>query len=164
MTENKAEVDYAFLVKNHLPALLLYARQWPHDSAEDVVQEAFLSLFHQEKIPENIISWLFAVVRNFSNKNLQKQQRRRQREEQFSIQKESWFVQEIQNFEKNEEIQKLVTELKLLPFKFREIIIAKIWGKLTFEEIAEIYGLSSSSVHRRYQTGLKLLHEKLKIF
>ena len=38
--ENGSEL--VAIIKSQLPALLLFARQWPHDSPEDVVQESFM--------------------------------------------------------------------------------------------------------------------------
>ena len=161
MAEDKANIDFAALVKDRLPALLLYARQWPHDSPEDVVQEAFISLMNQPQQPQNVTHWLFTVVRNHSNKILRTRKRQREREQRFSSQKEAWFAQEVDLADQNDEINRLVAELKLLPPKYRKIIVAKIWGKLTFAEIAEIHGTSSSSVHRDYHAGLKILKDNL---
>jgi RNA polymerase sigma-70 factor (ECF subfamily) len=36
-----------------------------------------------------------------------------------------------------------------------------LWGGLTFEEVAEIAGCSSSTAHRRYRAGLAHLRETL---
>ena len=35
----------------------------------------------------------------------------------------------------------------------REVIVAHIWGGLTFAQIAEVTGLPSSTAHRRYEAG-----------
>ncbi len=46
-------------------ALLLYARQFcPAGDAEDVVQEAFISLARQHIAPRELAAWLFRTVRN----------------------------------------------------------------------------------------------------
>ena len=49
----------ATVIKTQLPALLLFARQWPHDSPEDIVQEAFMRLLEKLEPPENVTAWLF---------------------------------------------------------------------------------------------------------
>jgi hypothetical protein len=51
------------LYRQHAPALRLYARQWG-GSAEDLVQEAFVRLAQQTPPPEQILPWLYRVVRN----------------------------------------------------------------------------------------------------
>lgn len=59
--------ELAELVDAHVDALLLYARQWSHASAADVVQEAFLQLVRRVQAndpPENVVGWLYRVVRN----------------------------------------------------------------------------------------------------
>ena len=160
MTKNgKKRSDVAALIKTQLPALLLYARQWSHNSPEDIVQEAFIKLLEQQEMPENVTAWLFAVVRNLSNNHLRSEKRRRNRE---NIKNTQWFTEFEQSTETDENQKELVEQLQTLPLKYREVIVAKIWGKLTFEEIAVINNTSSSSVHRNYKTGLEMLHEKLK--
>jgi DNA-directed RNA polymerase specialized sigma24 family protein len=44
----------------------------------------------------------------------------------------------------------------------REIIIARVWGGLTFHEVARLQGCSLTTVHRRYQAGLARLYERLE--
>ena len=39
-------------------------------------------------------------------------------------------------------------------------IVAHLWGALTFEQIAELAGCSSSTAHRRYLAGLSALRER----
>ena len=162
MTKNgKNRSEFAALIKTQLPALLLFARQWPHDSPEDIVQEAFMRLLKQPTSPENVTAWLFTVVRNLSNNHIRSEKRRKNRELKKSSQISSWFVTPERTDETNENHTELIDQLQQLPFQYREIIVAKIWGKLTFEQIAVIQGTSSSSAHRTYQAGLKLLQEKL---
>lgn len=50
------------LYRQHAPALRLYARQWP-GVAEDAVQDAFVALATQSPPPNQVLSWLFRVVR-----------------------------------------------------------------------------------------------------
>jgi DNA-directed RNA polymerase specialized sigma24 family protein len=51
--------------------------------------------------------------------------------------------------------------LKQLPSTEREIVIARTWGELPFERIAELVGSSSSSVHRRYRAALLILRRMI---
>jgi RNA polymerase sigma-70 factor (ECF subfamily) len=51
--------------------------------------------------------------------------------------------------------------LESLPESTREIVIAKIWGGLTFKEIAELTGRPISSVHHEYQGGIERLKKIL---
>jgi RNA polymerase sigma-70 factor (ECF subfamily) len=49
-----------------------------------------------------------------------------------------------------------------LPLQLREVIVARLWGGLTFEDIARLAGCSLPTAHRRYQTGLTQLRERLE--
>ena len=44
----------------------------------------------------------------------------------------------------------------------REAIVARLWGGLTFEEVARLQGCSLTTAHRRYQAGLARLHARLE--
>ena len=50
------------LVDRYAAALTLYARQWCA-CPEDVVQTAFLKLVRLRTAPENLVPWLYRVVR-----------------------------------------------------------------------------------------------------
>jgi RNA polymerase sigma-70 factor (ECF subfamily) len=43
------------------------------------------------------------------------------------------------------------------------VLVAKVWGKLTLEQIADVVGISKSAVHRRYEAALQALREKLGV-
>jgi Sigma-70, region 4 len=45
----------------------------------------------------------------------------------------------------------------------REVIVAHIWGGLTFEQIGEIAGCSASTAHRQYTAGLTTIRERLGV-
>ena len=51
------------LLHRHADTLVLYARQWC-DGPEDVVQDAFVKLAAQRTPPDDLVAWLFRVVRN----------------------------------------------------------------------------------------------------
>jgi DNA-directed RNA polymerase specialized sigma24 family protein len=53
--------------------------------------------------------------------------------------------------------------LERLSVDEREVIVARIWGGLTFEQIAVVTGISSSSAHRLYIAGLTALRERLNV-
>lgn len=152
MNENDVRIEE--LVHTRLPSLVLFAKQWKHYCAEDVVQEAFLQLMRQKIFPDNPAAWLFTAVRNLSNNEIRSQNRRKRRE--FDVQNEKGLF-DISQTEHKEEIEQLIGKLELLDLEYREIIVAKIWGSLTFEEIAAMTGLSRSNVHRKYQEGIRRL-------
>src|SRR5208283_3188619 len=91
MSEGDQDKLIAELVRTKLPALVLFARQWKHDSAEDVVQEAFIRLMRLPEPPQDPVAWLFAAVRNASNHHLRTEKRRKCRENTSLAEREPWF-------------------------------------------------------------------------
>ena len=144
------------LYQQHAPALRLYARQWP-GSGEDHVQDAFVQLARQSPPPMRVLPWLYRVVRNQALSANRAAARRRRREQRASV-PEGWFVRED-----TLDAEDLARLLATLPLELREVVVARIWGGLTFEEIAELIGSSLPTAHRRYQAGLSELRERLTV-
>jgi RNA polymerase sigma-70 factor (ECF subfamily) len=48
-----------------------------------------------------------------------------------------------------------------LPLDQREIIVAHLWGGLTFEQIADLTGGSAATCWRRYSAGLVALRQRM---
>lgn len=145
------------LLTTHGSALQLYARQWA-ESPEDCVQQAFIKLATTKVEPENPTAWLFKVVRNQAISQMRTRLRRQNREAQASMAKAHWF----QTNENNQlDPDRLSLAINSLDETTREVIIAKIWGQLNFEEIGDLVGCSSSTAHRRYVAGLNDLRERL---
>lgn len=145
------------LLQRQGPALELFASQWT-DSAEDCVQDAFLQLVTQARRPDNVVAWLFRVVRNRTI-SLQRSSLRRQQREQATAR---CAVQFEPAGDAVWDSETLHTALADLPPEQREIVVARIWGGLSFAQIAELVGGSTSRTHRRYQHGLKQLRKKLE--
>jgi RNA polymerase sigma-70 factor (ECF subfamily) len=144
------------LYRQHAPALRLYARQWP-GCADDVVQDAFVRLAQQTTLPERVLPWLYRVVRNTALAAERADARRRKRETRAGS-REPWFAAADDRLDARE-ATRLLAELSL---ERREVIVARIWGGLTFEEIAELVGCSLPTAHRRFQAGLTELKERLE--
>jgi RNA polymerase sigma-70 factor (ECF subfamily) len=52
--------------------------------------------------------------------------------------------------------------LRPWPVELREVIVARIWGSLTYAEIAELVGTSLSTAQRRYEQGIRELQTRLE--
>lgn len=146
----------AELVDRHGPALVLYARQIC-DEPEDVVQEAFLEFMTQSARPDNVAAWLFRVVRNRALDRIRSSQRRTSRHLKVAG-GEQWLTV---NFDSRLDAAAVTDSLKQLDADLREIITARIWGELSFEQIGDLLNTSSSTAHRRYVEGLERLRERL---
>jgi RNA polymerase sigma factor (sigma-70 family) len=151
------------LIDRLAAALELYARQWC-DEPEDVVQEAFVKLAAQAATPLNPAAWLFRTVRNGAiNAGIAKRRRRRH-EAEAAAGVPAWF--ETGPTARSGAIvdpESAQAALAVLPIEQREVIVAHLWGGLTFDQIAELVGFSTSSTHRLYHAGLIALREYLGV-
>jgi RNA polymerase sigma factor (sigma-70 family) len=138
--------------------LVLYARQWC-DAPEDIVQEAFIKLVRQSRLPEDTVAWLYRVVRNGALDEA-KMARRRLRRESASARPVLWFVEpEVDGLD----AETAVAALERLAPDQREVIVARHWGGLSFEQIAGVIGCSASTAFRRYTAGVEHLRSQLGV-
>jgi RNA polymerase sigma-70 factor (ECF subfamily) len=153
-----APSDVARLIDAHSAPLVLYARQWC-DAPEDVVQEAFLKLVRQGRPPRDAVAWLYRVVRNGALDAV-KMARRRQKREFAVARPVRWFVEAAVE---GLDAETAVAALQRLPPEQREVIVARHWGNLSFEQIAEVAGCSASTAFRRYTAGVEDLRKQLGV-
>src|SRR5262245_32694626 len=144
------------LYRQHAAALLLYARQWG-GAAEDLVQNAFVRLAQQAPPPGQPLPWLYRVVRHEALAAFRSAARRGRRELVASA-AEACFSAAEDRLD-GDHATRLLAQL---PLELREVIVARLWGGLTFEEVARLAGCSLPTAHRRYQTGIAQLRERLE--
>jgi RNA polymerase sigma-70 factor (ECF subfamily) len=147
------------LVDLHAAALVLYARQWCA-TPEDVVQEAFVKLAGQRAPPEQVLPWLYRVVRNGALSAARAERRRRQHEARAAARTPAWF---LPTEGEGLDAETAAAALQTLPAEQREVLVARLWGGLSFEQIAAVSGLSASAAHRHYHAGLDSLRERLRL-
>jgi RNA polymerase sigma factor (sigma-70 family) len=130
------------------------------------VQEALIELAGQPRVPESPVAWLYRVVRNRAISQL-RSARRRQRREELAFQFRAEGTSASGGREPPEAFDLTTAELaaaiESLPDEIREVVVARTWGKLNFEQIAELVGCSTSTAHRRYEAGLAALRERLDV-
>jgi RNA polymerase sigma factor (sigma-70 family) len=145
------------LIDTRGAALALYARQWC-TAPDDVVQEAFVRLAALQSAPADPVAWLYRAVRNGAISSNRSDRRRRRRE---SVAASSeWFLPGQGTALDG---ATAASAVETLPAEEREVVVAHLWGGLTFEQIAVITGVSSSTAHRRYQAALAALRERLGV-
>lgn len=151
--------------------LLLFARQQTRTEADaqDVLQEACVRIWKsRRKGGENadgraLFRLAFTAIRHAAI-DLARKNKRRQRREDAATGDDSdivWFDNRLESKERNDALQEA---LRLLPRKQREIIALKIWGDMTFAEIAETLEISQNTAASRYRYGLKALRNHLTRF
>ena len=142
------------------PGLLLFARQWVRSAtdAEDVVQEAFIRFWRQNRDIENR-GLLYATVRSVALDIIRRDSRRARREAAAY----SDFEQSVEpQFEEDDEAPRLLAQaLNRLPHEQREVLVMKIWNDLTFAEIGEGLGISQNTAASRYRYALVALKKDL---
>ncbi len=126
---------------------------------EDVVQEAFVKLLTLRSPLSDTVAWLYRVVRNAAI-DAGKSDRRRHQREWASARPDRWFVQpEVEGLD----AEAATIALRRLSADEREVIIARIWGGLSFEQIASLASCSTSSAFRRYNAGIDALRKELGV-
>ncbi|MDB5310291.1 MAG: sigma-70 family polymerase sigma factor [Gemmataceae bacterium] len=148
----------AELVDRYAAALVLYARQWCA-CPEDVVQTAFLKLVRLRTPPDNLLPWLYRVVRNGAIDASRAARRRHKYEAAAADHAPRWFAPS--DDPTGLDARTAADALARLPAEIREIIVAHLWGGLTFEQIAQTVGSSAATCYRRYAAGLDVLRHQL---
>ena len=156
------------------PKLLLFARQQcrTHEDAKDVFQDALVKLVEKLRTGEFVggqgawMPYLYTTIRRLAIDLSRRDDRRRKREDNVSLDAESdqlaafhpWFESESSDDETRIQLE---ASLKELPSKFSEVIVMKIWGERTFAEIGEALDISQNTAASRYRYGLEALKRGL---
>lgn len=147
------------LFRSYGPRLVLYARQWIGiEGAEDAVQEVFVRLMIQRHAPKKLAPWLFRAVRNEVMNQLRKRARRKVAAA--GVGGPSWFENDG---EARYESRLVEERMKSLSPETREVVILKVWGGLTFDEIASVTGMPTTTSFRRYREGLRDLRRAIGV-
>ncbi|HRK16488.1 MAG TPA: RNA polymerase sigma factor [Prosthecobacter sp.] len=147
------------------PRLLLYACQLcpSRADAEDVVQMAFVRWWR--RFPdgdENHIPLLYAAVRTIALDQRRSQQRRAAREAASEVALPQGDAPVFDPTPEQKETAAIVQEaLEALPEAQREVVTLKLWGGLTFAEIASAMGESINTISGRYRYALQALQKRL---
>src|SRR4051812_48925348 len=134
------------LLDEHGSALALYAAQWT-DAADDCVQEALVELARQRQSPVHVTSWLYRVVKHRALNAARGDRRRRERESRAMAERLRANEQPVA-FGGKEVIAATDALVQLEPGE-RELVIMRIWGNLTYEEIGAALNVSTATAHRQ---------------
>ena len=145
------------LIDRHAAALVLVARQ-RCGCPDDVVQSAFLKLVRLRRPPDNPVGWLYRTVRNAAVDASRADRRRQHHEAAAAV---PWFAPAADA--DGLDAEDAADALQALPVDEREVIVARLWGGLSFADIAGVVGGSAATCHRRYTAGLDRLREKLGV-
>ena len=123
------QVDAALIAElfdRHSAALEFYAAQRT-TAPQDCVQEAFIELARQASPPTNAAAWLYRVVRNRALNAARAGRRRAAHEEAASRQRAAARP----GASDPHDVAAMADLLRLLSDQQREIIVMRIWGRLS---------------------------------
>jgi len=145
----------------HGAAMVLLARQWVADraDAEDVVQEAFVRFWRARERAADPTAFLYACVRRCAS-NQRRGLARRSRREQAAARPEAAPML-AGPLECEERRRALEAALIHLPPPQREVLVMRIWGGLTFPQIAQAVGVPVDTAASRYRYALAGLRARL---
>ena len=142
------------------PRFLLYARQQTRtgSDAEDVLQDALVESWKRaDGMPPDAL--VFSTIRRRAIDLARSSDRRSVREIEAGTPDADWFSPDVEE----RETQRLLEEaVKSLQPNYREVVTLKIWGGLTFQEIAEATGVPLNTAASRYRYALEGLRDILK--
>jgi RNA polymerase sigma-70 factor (ECF subfamily) len=145
----------------HGAALVLLARQWVagRADAEDVVQEAFVRFWRSRQRAADPAAYLYACVKHCALDWLRGRRRQALREEAAARpEADALFAGPLEQEERRVAI---AAALRTLPEGQREVLVMKIWGGLSFPQVAEALGIPANTAASRYRYALARLREQL---
>jgi RNA polymerase sigma-70 factor, ECF subfamily len=106
------------------------------------------------------LSLVFATIRRRAIDRGRSQQRRQRREEKCGAGEETaWFSSDVEDAETRALLEQAV---RSLPEHLRDVVALRIWGGLTFAEVAAATGCPLNTAASRYRYGIEALRQRLK--
>jgi RNA polymerase sigma-70 factor, ECF subfamily len=164
MDEPDENVSWKEWFQRFGPRLLLCARQWVgrKSDAEDIVQDAFVRYWRRQRtVAGDALPLVLISVRRAAFDLARKDGRRAGREDRAAREGEegeSWFESSVDSDDRR---QALEAALRELPAEQREVVALRIWGELTFEQIAHQLAIPANTAASRYRYGLLALRKAL---
>ena len=158
-----AKPNWEEWLDQHAPAFLLFARQQSRceADAQDLVQDAVVESWkrrtHDEPPPRGFV---FATIRRRAIDLARSSDRRAGREAAATPDPaQAWFEPLVEERERSRLIQEAMREL---PDIHREVVTLKVWGGLTFAEIADALDIPANTAASRYRYGLDHLRKSTR--
>ena len=145
------------LYEQHGPVLLAYALSLVRNrsAAEDVLHQVFTKLLQRNVVINGQpLHYLYRAIRNTALNY------RRQHARELELAPSGSWLESPPGFD--EAGLALHTALEELPDEQREVMILRVWGHMTFEEVAAALDISPNTAASRYRYALAKLKERLR--
>lgn len=171
--ERRDPAAFSALVHRHQDALLRQARGLlgTGSTYEDVVQEVFLKLAHEElrltaeasgdpdAERRQLLGWLHTVTRNACMDAIRSETRRKRRERDAALpDRAEGGLRRVDAEDTRSVVER---ELQKLPVDQRDVLVLRLLADRSYREIAEITGKKVGTVGWLISEGLKRLAEQL---
>ncbi len=155
-------VEWRAWLRGYARQLLLFARQQTRceADAEDVLQDALVETWNRS--PDHApppLPLVYATIRRRAIDLARSNDRRVRREQRDDPARPVWFESETEMTGMRDLLE---SGLKGLAGEQREVVVLKVWGDLTFEEIGAALEISPNTAASRYRYGIETLRKTLK--
>jgi RNA polymerase sigma-70 factor (ECF subfamily) len=160
MEESDAPQSWKSWFRLHGPRLLVCARQWTRTQAdaEDVVQDAFVRFWRRQRgLSGDPLPLLLTSIKRAAF-DLARRHGRRETREAFASVDEPVFESSPVRDERRVQLEAAIARL---PASQREVLVLKIWGGLTFEEIASQLAIPANTAASRHRYALEAIRHEL---
>ena len=161
MDETRRQAEWQRWLREHATKFLLFARQKARSDADaqDLVQEAVVEAarrLDEDSPPPPAL--VFATIHRRAIDLARRDARRTGRENAvMETAAEPWFDTSVEDRERARLVQDAMSKL---PDIYQEVITLKLWGGLTFAEIAVSLGIPVNTAASRYRYGLLELRRR----
>lgn len=167
------EIDWNHWLGEYSARLMLYARQQcrREADAEDALQESLIQLVRTVESgdfkgsPDQWLSYAYTAIRHRAMDKGRREEVRMQYAERVQESDPDlglcnpWLVSASDDEHMRQQVEKYLQEINP---DFAEVIVLRMWGDRTFQEIADILNLSISTVASRYRYGIDGLRKVFK--
>ena len=145
---------------------LVYSIVGNSDDIDDVLQDIcvrVISKIDTLREPERFRPWLAVLARRQALRYRQQKQQRlisldEQAVAQQCDQKAELF---LENIERKEQYQQIVSAIKLLPEKYRQVFVLVYTGELTYGQVAEILDIPVTTVQIRLVRARRMIYDQV---
>jgi RNA polymerase sigma-70 factor (ECF subfamily) len=161
-----AQAEIERLYDAHAQALYAFVLSLTRHEADahDLLQELFVKLARQPELLDGVRderAFLLRLAHNLAIDLIRRRGTRARNYEQFAREPLAIFAPTPDPDERAFR-QALSAALEEIPMDQRAVVHLKLWGALTFEQIAELLGIPLNTAASRYRYGLDKLRERLR--